>query len=138
MSGDHPALIACVLDAEDGPALAAFWSEFLGLSYRPHQGPDDDPAFIVIDDHNGDPKLAVQQVPRLPKATWPDGDTPAQMHLDLLVRTEDEHQRHLDRAVAAGATVLDDRRDVAADPLVVMADPAGHPFCLIRPPHPTD
>ena len=138
MSDDHPALIACVLDAEDGPALAACWSEFLGLSYRPHQGPDDDPGFIVIDDHHGDPKLAIQQVPNLPKVTWPDGDVPAQMHLDLLVRTEEDHQRHIDRAVAAGATVLDDRRDNADDPLVVMADPAGHPFCLIRPPHRND
>lgn len=38
------------------------------------------------------------------------------------------------RALARGATLLDDRSDDDGDPLVVMADPAGHPFCLIAPP----
>ena len=136
MSDQPPELIAPCLDAEDGRALAAFWQEFLGLPYRPGQGPDDDPNFIVIDGPAGAPTLAVQQVESLPRATWPGGDTPQQVHLDLLVRTLDQQRRQVERAVALGAVVLDDRSGDAADPLVVMADPAGHPFCLICPPLP--
>lgn len=134
MSADLPTIIATVLDAEDSVALASFWHEFLGLSYRPQQGPEDDPHFIVLDGRDGDPKLAIQQVDSLPPASWPVGDVPQQMHLDVLVRSAEEQQRHLDRALERGARVLDDRRDDANDPLVVLADPAGHPFCLIRPP----
>ena len=134
MSEEFPRLIAPCLDAEDGPGLAAFWKDFLGLGYRPGQGPGDEPGFIVIDGPDGAPELAIQQVGVLPRATWPGGHTPQQVHLDLVVRDRDEQRRHVDRALSMGATVLDDRSADDADPLVVMADPAGHPFCLIAPP----
>ncbi len=131
---EFPRLIATVLDAEDAPRLAAFWRDFLGLSYRPGQGPADDPGFIVLDDDQGAPTLAVQQIGSHTPPTWPGGDTPAQLHLDLFVPDGDAQARHVDRAVGLGARVLDDRSGDAADPLVVLADPAGHPFCLIAPP----
>lgn len=132
--GEFPRLIATVLDAEDGPALAAFWHDFLGLTYRPHQGPDDDARFIVLDDESGSPKLAVQQVDSLLRSSWPHGDTPTQLHLDLFVPDDAEQARHVARALELGGSVLDDRSGNDADPLVVLADPAGHPFCLIAPP----
>ena len=131
---EFPRLIATVLDTEDAPALAAFWRDFLGLTYRPGQGPADDPGFIVLDDDAGSPRLAVQQVGSLVPPTWPLGDTPAQMHLDLFVPDLDAQRRHVDRALGLGARVLDDRSTDGTDPLVVLADPAGHPFCLIAPP----
>ena len=90
--------------------------------------------FIVIDGPDGSPKLAVQQVHVLPRVTWPLGATPQQIHLDLVVPDRDAQRAHVDRAVALGAEVLDDRSADDADPLVVLADPAGHPFCLIAPP----
>lgn len=130
---EFPRLIATVLDAADAPKLAAFWRDYLGLDYRPGQGPADDPGFIVLDDENGSPTLAVQQVGAYAPPTWPHGDTPAQLHLDLFVPDGDALVRQVDRAVGLGARVLDDRSDDAADPLVVLADPAGHPFCLIAP-----
>lgn len=134
MSDEFPRLIAPCLDAVDAPALAAFWQAFLGLGYRPGQGPDDDPAFIVIDGPDGVPELAFQQVESLPPVTWPHGDTPQQIHLDLSVATAAQQTRQVERALALGAILLDDRRGDPTDPLVVLADPAGHPFCLIRPP----
>lgn len=136
MTTAFPRLIAPCLDATDGPALAAFWKEFLGLGYRPGQGPADDPSFIVIDAADETPALAVQQIEVLPPVTWPVGHIPQQIHLDLFVATAEEQQRHVTRALELGADLLDDRRHDRADPLVVMADPAGHPFCLIRPPDP--
>ena len=134
MSDDFPRLIAPCLDAEDGPALAEFWRMFLGLSYRLGQGLTDDPGFIVIDGEDGSPKLAIQQVESLPRATWPRGDVPAQAHLDLVVPDRAAQSRHVARAVELGAEVLDDRSADGHDPLVVLADPAGHPFCVIAPP----
>ncbi|MEM8708770.1 MAG: VOC family protein [Actinomycetota bacterium] len=134
MAERFPRLIAPCLDAEDSRALAGFWSDFLGLAYRPGQGPDDDPGFIVLDGPDGAPRLAVQQVASLPRATWPSGDVPAQAHLDLVVADRVDQADQVQRALALGATLLDDRSDDDGDPLVVMADPAGHPFCLIAPP----
>lgn len=131
---DYPTLIAPCLDAEDAPALASFWKELLGLPYRPDQGPEEEPGFIVINGHDGAPQLAIQAVESLPRATWPSSDVPAQAHLDLFVRDRVSQARHVARAVQLGARVLDDRSGDDRDPLVVLADPAGHPFCLIAPP----
>ena len=135
---EFPRLIATVLDAEDAPALAAFWRDFLGLTYRPGQGPADDPGFIVLNDEDGAPELAIQQVASLARSSWPTGDTPAQMHLDLFVPDAAAQRHQVDRAVGLGARVLDDRSGDDTDPLVVLADPAGHPFCLIAPPAAAD
>jgi len=42
-----------------------------------------------------------------------------------------------DRALALGATELEDRSGDADEPLYVLADPAGHPFCIfVSPDHP--
>jgi hypothetical protein len=54
-----------------------------------------------------------------------------QMHLDFTVSTLDELQRHRERAVALGAEVLLDRTDDPDEPLYVLTDLAGHPFCII-------
>ena len=131
---DYPSIITTCLDAEDAPALATFWTGFLGLAYRPGQGPDTSSGFIVIDYPDGKPALAIQAVDRLPPATWPVGDVPTQAHLDLSVPDREALARQVERAKHLGARVLDDRSDDDEDPLVVVADPAGHPFCLIAPP----
>ena len=51
------------------------------------------------------------------------------LHLDTVPTVEELH-RHRDRAVALGAEVLHDRSGDAQEPLFVLADPAGHPFCI--------
>ncbi|WP_410792023.1 hypothetical protein [Kribbella sp. C-35] len=51
-------------------------------------------------------QLAINQVDELTPSTWPSPDVPMQMHLDYAVPSVDE-------------------------PLFVLADPAGHPFCLL-------
>jgi hypothetical protein len=74
--------------------------------------------------------VAFQQVAALPKATWPEGPVPQQLHLDLTVPTSAElHVQH-DRALTLGARLLYDRTDDPEEPLRVYADPAGHPFCI--------
>ncbi len=39
--------------------------------------------------------------------------------------------RHREHAEALGARLLNDRSHDQGEPLYVLADPAGHPFCLL-------
>jgi hypothetical protein len=75
--------------------------------------------------------FAFQQVPALARPTWPAHDVPKQMHHDFRVPSVEELQRQRQRAEDLGATLLYDRTDDDSEPLYVLADPAGHPFCLL-------
>lgn len=137
----YPELVATVLDAVDARALAEFYRRLLGYHYRPgdEEVVEDeevvaevtDPAWLVLLDRAGRPRLAVQRVPELPRVTWPGAEVAQQLHLDLTVASVDELRRHHDRTLALGATVLQDRSMDPDEPLIVYADPAGHPFCLL-------
>jgi hypothetical protein len=50
--------------------------------------------------------------------------------LDLTVPTLQDLEIHHRRALALGATVLEDRTADEEEPLWVYADPSGHPFCI--------
>ncbi len=135
MSG--PVLRQVVLDAVDARALAEFYRELLGLTYRP--GDERPPAgapdphgqdWLVLQDGSGRPALAFQQVAGLPEATWPEGPVPQQLHLDLTVPTAADLEAEHERVQAMGARLLLDRSDDPEEPLYVYADPAGHPFCI--------
>jgi Glyoxalase-like domain len=53
-----------------------------------------------------------------------------QMHLDFTVSSLQELQRQREHAESLGAHLLLDRRDEPGEPLYVLADPSGHPFCI--------
>ena len=126
-----PRIRQVVLDTTDARGLAEFYRQLFGLSYRP--GDESvDPAgddWLVLRGEGGI-GLAFQQVDELPRSTWPEPVIPQQLHLDTTVATADELERQRDRALALGATLLLDRSDDADEPLYVLADPAGHPFCV--------
>jgi hypothetical protein len=106
----------------------------LGLQYRPGDEPpvdgDDDADWLVLLDQGGGRVLAIQEVERLERTTWPTHDVPMQLHLDFTVPSRDELERHRERAEELGAEILLDRTDDEGEPLYVLADPSGHPFCL--------
>jgi hypothetical protein len=54
-----------------------------------------------------------------------------QMHLDLSVSHVAELERQRERALGLGARLVLDRTDEEDEPLYVLADPSGHPFCLL-------
>ncbi|MGO4361340.1 VOC family protein [Terrabacter sp. RAF57] len=136
----YPRLMHTALDTEDARALAEFYRALLGLHYRPGDEPpadgaEDDADWLVLLDADGVRRLAVQQVDGpLPRSTWPSHEVPMQLHVDYAVPSVAELERHRDRALSLGAQVLLDRTDDDGEPLVVLADPAGHPFCLLVAP----
>jgi catechol 2,3-dioxygenase-like lactoylglutathione lyase family enzyme len=107
-----------VLDCPDPDSLAAFYSALLGLpvTYR-----DED--WVVVATNDTTSGLAFQRAPGNRPPSWPDPDVPQQFHLDIMVEDVTEAGP---RVLALGAAHLREN---------VYADPAGHPFCLIRRPH---
>ncbi|GGL41515.1 VOC family protein [Phycicoccus endophyticus] len=133
--GTSPRLLHTVLDTTDVRALAEFYRELLALHYRegdapPAGGEPDDADWLVLTEADGTRRLAFQQVPELTPTTWPDHEVPMQLHLDLVVEDAADLVRQRARAETLGARLLLDRTDDPDEPLYVLADPAGHPFCL--------
>jgi hypothetical protein len=132
-----PKLQQVVLDGTDARVLAEFYRQLLGWRYRPGDEPpapgDPDPQgqdWLVLRDPAGGVQVAFQQVAALPKATWPEGPVPQQLHLDLTVPTTADLDAQHDRALALGAQLLEDLADDPDEPIRIYADPAGHPFCI--------
>ena len=118
----HAAMIGrlhhVIMDCPDPMALATFYSELLGLPVT-YQSDD----FVVVAANDTSSGLAFQLAPGHQPPTWPDPAVPQQVHFDVMV--ED--------VAATGPLVLAlGARSLAGEG--VYADPAGHPFCLIRRP----
>ena len=133
---EYPQLLHTVLDTPEPRVLAEFYRQLLGLRYRPGderpaEGLVDEADWLVLLDQDGARRLAFQQVEHLERTTWPEPDVPMQLHLDLTVSDLPELHRQRARAEALGATLRLDRTDDPAEPLYVLADPAGHPFCIL-------
>jgi catechol-2,3-dioxygenase len=126
--GDHPVLMHTAIDALDVRRLAAFYRDLLGLHTR--AGDEDSDDWQVLLDEDGRRVLAVNLVDRLERSTWPSEEVSKQMHQDFAVPDTAALERHRERAEALGAVVLLDRTD-HEEPLYVLADPEGHPFCLL-------
>jgi len=109
-----------IVDCPDPAALAAFYSEVLGLpvTYRSAD-------FVVVARDDTSSGVAFQLAPDHQPPRWPDPDRPQQIHLDVMVDDLDAAEPQV---LALGA-----RRLPSPDGRVY-ADPAGHPFCLIPRP----
>ncbi|SDJ40499.1 hypothetical protein SAMN05444157_3210 [Frankineae bacterium MT45] len=107
-----------VLDCPDPLALATFYSRLLGdpITYA-----SDD--WVVVSTSSQASGLAFQLARDHRRPTWPDLAVPQQIHLDVMV--EDIAAATL-QVLELGATPLDGDD--------VFADPAGHPFCLVKRP----
>ena len=107
-----------VLDCPDPRLLARFYARLLDqpVTY-------DSADFVVVSPDDRTSGLAFQRAPDHRPPTWPSPAVPQQMHLDVMV---EDVEAARDPVVQLGA------RRLEGD---VYADPAGHPFCLIRRPH---
>ena len=106
-----------IFDCPDPDRLARFYSALLGLpvTYRSAD-------FVVVAASETTSGLGFQLAPGHRPPTWPDPAVPQQVHLDVMV---EDVPAARGRVLALGATLR------AGD---VLADPAGHPFCLIPRP----
>jgi hypothetical protein len=132
-----PVVRQVVLDCPNARVLAEFYRQLFGLDYRPGDEPpaagEPDPNgrdWLVLRDPGGGFGLAFQQVPGLPAPTWPQGPRPQMLHLDTTVPSLRDLLAQRERALSLGARELLDRSDDEQEPLFVLADPAGHPFCI--------
>jgi catechol 2,3-dioxygenase-like lactoylglutathione lyase family enzyme len=107
-----------VLDCPDPTALAGFYSRLLG---QPVTYQSDDWAVVAANDSSSG--LAFQLAPDHRRPSWPGNAVPQQFHLDIMV---EDVAASGPLVLALGAARLDGED--------VYADPAGHPFCLIRRP----
>jgi len=116
-----------VLDCPDPRRLAAFYQLILGGIVN-----ERDPRWAVGDGwatlhSSGLLVLAFQRVADYKPPQWPDPARPQQFHLDFGVADLDQAQ---EQVLTWGATLLD--RGGGRRGWRVYADPAGHPFCLVR------
>jgi len=108
----------CVaFDAPDHHALAGFYTALLDGEVL-----GDDSSWALIRTADGW-YLGFQPAPDHVRPTWPSQQLPQQLHLDLQVPDVAEAAR---RAESLGAA----RVGGGGAQLIVMTDPAGHPFCL--------
>jgi catechol 2,3-dioxygenase-like lactoylglutathione lyase family enzyme len=105
------------LDCPDPMLLARFYSALLG---RPITYADEDWVVVAEDDHHSG--LAFQRAPDHRTPTWPDNEVAQQVHVDIMVE---------DVAAAGPQVIALGARHLRDD---TYADPAGHPFCLIKRP----
>jgi catechol 2,3-dioxygenase-like lactoylglutathione lyase family enzyme len=111
---------AVALDAPDPARLARFYADVLGLEVM---FSNDD--FVAL--KGAAVLLTVQRVAGLPAPTWPEGDVPKQIHLELAVDDLDASERAM---LEAGATKP--ATQPSPDRWRVLLDPAGHPFCITK------
>jgi len=111
-------LASIALDCADPTALAAFWVEIVGgeITFSSDE-------FVAVKTDRA--WLAAVRVPNYTPPTWPDGNAPKQMHLDLAVDDLDQAEAEALRLGARRAA-----EQPAPDRWRVLLDPAGHPFCL--------
>ncbi|MFJ9343200.1 VOC family protein [Streptomyces sp. NPDC101733] len=116
-----------VLDCPEPLRLAAFYADLLGGEVdRPDPRWSVDGEWVTLHLPSGQ-VLAFQAVPGHLAPTWPDPRRPQQFHLDLTVPDLDRGQEEV---LARGAVLLE--QGPPGRDWRVFADPAGHPFCLVR------
>ncbi|MEU9631756.1 VOC family protein [Streptomyces luteogriseus] len=116
-----------VLDCREPVELAAFYGSILGGTVN-----QPDRRWALSDDwatlHTpSGVVLAFQRAADHQPPLWPDPSRPQQFHLDFGVADLDRAE---EQVLAHGATVLDAGADGRG--WRIYADPAGHPFCLVR------
>ncbi|MEU9300834.1 VOC family protein [Streptomyces sp. NPDC048269] len=116
-----------VLDCPEPQRLAGFYRSVLGGTVdQPDRRWSVDADWTTLHTPSG-LVFAFQHAPDHQPPRWPDPARPQQCHLDFGVPDLDRAQ---EQVLAHGATLLDE--GPADRGWRIYADPAGHPFCLVR------
>jgi predicted enzyme related to lactoylglutathione lyase len=112
-----------IVDANDVDKMASFWQQVLGWERRTTDDPED--AELVAPDGSL-PTLLFTPVPEPKQAK-------GRIHLDVSPTAGSDQAQELERLLALGARHADVGQgdDVS---WIVLADPEGNEFCLLRDP----
>lgn len=108
------------IDCADAYELARFWSEVTGCPLNPEDRPGDPEAQVMLP---GGPVLHFNQVPE--KKT-------IKNRVHLCLRPETSRDEEVERLLGLGATFVADHRKADGTGWVVLADPEGNEFCVLR------
>ncbi|CAN5324659.1 VOC family protein [soil metagenome] len=111
-------------DSLDAYAMSVFWGQVLGFAEDPDDPnePGDEECMIFSTD-GGQPLLFIQ----VPDAK----QVKNRVHLDLKP-AEGTREQELERLLGLGAREVADRRRPNGSGWVVLADPEGNEFCILR------
>lgn len=112
-------LAAVIIDCRDAAPMLAFYQSACGGEIVRR---DDGLVWLKV----GGVRVLFREVEGYQPPTWPSSDVPMQVHLDFFADDLDETEARL---CQLGATTPD-YQPHREDGLVVMLDPAGHPFCI--------
>lgn len=112
------------IDCRDAYTLACWWREVLDYTEDPEDpdSPGDEECLIVSPD--GTHQVLFIEVPETKTVK-------NRIHFDLRPR-EGKRDAEVDRLRALGAAEVDDRRNPDGTGWVVLADPEGNEFCVLR------
>jgi predicted enzyme related to lactoylglutathione lyase len=112
------------VDAHDAYAQAVWWSQVLDLTEDPDDPNEAGDQLCALVSSDGRSGVLFLEVPE-------DKTVKNRLHLDLRPtdRTRDEE---IDRVLALGATEVDDHRTPDGQGWMVLADPEGNEFCILR------
>ncbi len=111
-------LAAVSLDSSDPAELSAFYRELLDLEVL-----FDSENFVAL--KGAGILMTMQRIEDHLPPSWPTGEVPKQIHLELAVSDLDKAESE---ALAAGARKAGVQP--SPDAWRVLIDPAGHPFCI--------
>jgi Glyoxalase-like domain len=112
------------VDTADAYALSLFWSEVLGFAEDPDDPNQAGHEECLIQSPDGRQRLLFQNVPDVKQVK-------NRLHLDLMP-TDGTRDEELERLLKVGATQVDDQRLPDGRGWVVLTDPEGNEFCILR------
>ena len=112
------------IDATDAYAQSLFWAKVLGYAEDPDDPNEPGHEECMIFSPDGRTRVLFIEVPDKKQVK-------NRMHFDL-VPAEGTRDAEAARLVSIGATVVDDLRRPDGSGWVVLADPEGNEFCILR------
>ena len=112
------------IDAADAYAQSLFWAKVLGYAEDPDDPNEPGHEECMIFSPDGRTRVLFIEVPDTKQVK-------NRMHFDL-VPAEGTRDAEAARLISIGATVVDDLRRPDGSGWVVLADPEGNEFCILR------
>jgi catechol 2,3-dioxygenase-like lactoylglutathione lyase family enzyme len=111
-------------DSLDAYAMSVFWGAVLGFAEHPEDPNEPGDEECMIFSANGAQRLLFIEVPDAKQVK-------NRLHLDLKP-AEGTREQELERLLGLGAHAVADRRRPDGSGWVVLADPEGNEFCILR------